>query len=424
MKAFATRQSRTELGWVVLATAWLATLIYAAHGSVLGDEWVHWSQIRRFVAGDYRIYSEYLTNVPGYHWLVTGLLWPFGTEALGPVRVITAVMLLGSAILFYRIRLVLHPADAQRATAQFFFLPTMFVYGFMAYTDVQALLFLLGALLATLQRRHGLSALLLLASMGMRQNHVLWAVFLAVHAAWPTLLASVHASAMDRRSAAFWSQWARAVLAIVWPYVLAVLCFCVYWLLNGSIAYSTAQSANAHPDFRPDIGNPFFLLVIAAILFPLQTVAGWVRLVRFGSTPRGLWIWLLPLIVFMLFARFFEVHHPFNFIVDGNLRNQFLQQVSAHGLAWWGFGALAAWAFCGLVFQRWVVPQGWLWLPFSLLFVGASWLIETRYTIVPFALFLAMRRPASDLTERVTLGAWAGLSLFLAWRIFDQHFML
>ncbi len=147
---FSTPVSRIELGWATLLVVWLATLIYSTSGFTLADEWVHWFQIRRFLHGDYQVYSEYLTNIPGYHWLVTVLLWPVGTDTLGAARAVTALMMLATTYLFYRIRMTLHPRDAQRAAAQFFFLPTMFVYGFMVYTDVPALMFLLAALLATL----------------------------------------------------------------------------------------------------------------------------------------------------------------------------------------------------------------------------------------------------------------------------------
>lgn len=424
MTPFASSRSRLQLGWLALGLAWLVTALHAVSGFTIGDEWVHWQQIRRFVQGDYRIFEEYLTNVPGYHWLLAGLLMPFDLQALGWSRAVTAVMSLASAWLFHRIRLQLHPADAQRATAQFFFLPTMFIYGYMAYTDVPALMFLLGALLATLKGRHGISGLLLLASMAMRQNHVLWAVFLGVFASWPVLVEMARALVGGHAGRMQWKGWLVDLLGIVWPYVLVVGCFCLYWAINGSIAYSTAQSENAHPDFRLDIGNPVFLLAITALLFPLQIGSAWRRLVAFGSTLRGVWIWLLPLLLFGLYAGLFQVHHPFNFITDGNVRNQALQQIAAGGVAWWVFGLLASWAGAGLVFFRYALPQGWLWLPFSLLFVAASWMIETRYTIVPLVLLLALRRPESDWVERVTLGAWAMLSLWLAWRVFNLQFML
>ncbi len=264
----------------------------------------------------------------------------------------------------------------------------------------------------------------MLASMAMRQNNVLWVGFLGLYAAWPILSRTGSAPAVELAGRQKWGYWLRALLQLCWPYAGAMACFFLYWLVNGSIAYSTAQSENAHPDFRFDIGNPIYLLAISALLFPLQLMAGWRRLIAFGTRPRGIWIWLLPLLVLGLYALLFKVHHPFNFIVERNLRNQTLQTIAAGGVAWWLFGALATWAFCGFAFKHYVVPQGWLWLPFSMLFVAASWMIETRYTIVPFVLFLALRRPESDTTERVTLVFWAALSLWLAWRVFDQQFML
>lgn len=424
MPAFANPRSRISLGWIALGCAWGAMMALAVAGFTIGDEWVHWLQIQRFVRGDYRIFDQWLTNIPGYHWLVTALLKPFGVDGLGWVRAITGAMTLVCAWTFFRIRHRVHPADAQRATAQFFFLPTMFVYGYMAYTDVPALLFLMGALLATLHGRHRLSAVLMIASMAIRQNNVLWIGFLALLAAWPVWCAIADAPRTSRWEPARWRRWIGELLALLWPYIAAVACFCVYWAWNGSISWSTAQSQNAHPDFRPDIGNPIYLLAIAGVLFPLQIAAGWKRLAVFGTCWRGVWVWLLPVLVFGLYALLFKVHHPSNVVVKTNVRNQWLQLVAEGGVAWWVFGALATWGFCGLAFQRYAVPLGGLWLPFSLLFVGASWMIEMRYTIVPFVLFLALRKPEGVWAERVTLAGWIALSGWLAWNVFDRRFMI
>lgn len=425
MIRFSALRSRIHLAWVALTCAWLATLILAVGGSLIGDEWVHWHQIQRFVRGDYRVFDEWLTNIPGYHWLLTAMLVPFGVESLAWVRAITALMTLLCGVSFFLIRRQLHPADAARATAQFLFLPSMFVYGYMAYTDVPALMFLLAAMLATLRERHLLSAVLLLCSMAIRQNNVLWVVFLALYAIWPLLQSMWQEGQAGWRDSARWCACFGALLQRLWPYALAVLCFCAYWVWNGSIAYSTAQSMNAHPDVRLDIGNPIYLLAMSALLFPLQISAGWKRLLEFGLRWRGAWIWLLPLAVFALYALLFKVHHPFNFIVDGNnLRNLWLQRVATGGPEWWLFGALASWGFGGLLFQRYSVAQGWLWLPFSLLFIAASWMIETRYTIVPFVMFLLLRRPQSRWVESATLGYWAVLSLYLAGNVFPHRFAL
>ncbi len=413
MTPFSAARSRRTLGWIALACAWLAMLAFAVHGRVIGDEAVHWPQVQRFLHGDYRVFEQWLTNVPGYHWLATALLWPLGVDGLGWGRALGGVFVLACLLAMHRIRLALHPADAQRTAAQLFFLPVLLVYGWLAYTDVPALAFLLGALLATLHGRHRLSAVLLLGSMAMRQNQVLWAAFLASYAAWPLLA---------RDGWRVWRQW-RALWAVGWPYAACVLVFLGYWLWNGSISYSTAQ-AKAHPDLVWRVGNPMLLLALAAALFPLQIVAGWRRGIARLRDGRG-WAWLLlPLAVFALYAWQFQVDHPYNRPMGNSLRNQWLHVVSRESWAWWAFGLAAAWASVGLALARYATPQGWLWLPFSLAFVGASWMIETRYVVVPFVLFLALRLPESAWAERVTLAGWVVLSGWLAWNVFNLNFML
>lgn len=406
-------RARRLTGWIGLGCAWLAMLALAIPAPVIGDEAVHWYQAQRFLLGDFRVLDEWLTNVPGYHWLVAALLWPLGVDGLAWGRLLGGVFLLACLVAMQHIRSALHPADAQRTTAQLFFLPVLLVYGFLAYTDVPALAFLLAALLATIRARHRLSAVLLLASMAMRQNQVVWAGFLALYAIWPLL---------ERDGWRALQGW-RALLRIIWPYLLCVLVFLGYWAINGTISYSAAQ-AKAHPDLRWHVGNVYFLLVVVALLLPLQMIAGWRRGIERLRSGRG-WLWLLlPVVVFALYAWQFQVDHPYNRPMGVSLRNQWLSVVANEAWAWWLFGLVATWAAIGLAFARHVVPQGWLWLPLSIVFLGASWMIETRYTIVPLVLFLALRRPEGVWVERVTLGYWVVLSGWVAWNVLNLNFML
>ena len=93
----------------------------------------------------------------------------------------------------------------------------------------------------------------------------------------------------------------------------------------------------------------------------------------------------------------------------------------AGGWPWWGFGLLAAQAGGGLAFAplvaRGLAPR----LLFSIVFAGASWMIETRCTMVPLTLLLLFRRPQAAWQERVTLAAWALLSLGMAVRVFGHQ---
>lgn len=411
---FSTPRSRIELGWLALALAWAVMVLCTWTGAVLGDEWVHWHQIARFVHHDYRIFDEYLTNIPGYHWLMTGLLWLFGGEWVGQARAINSAFGLAALLAFHHARRDLHPSDAQRETALLLFLPVLFPYWFLVYTDTLALAFLLASALAQVRGRHGWAALALLGSMAVRQNNVFWVGFLALLTLWPLW--------RDTRFRV-WTVW-RDSVALAWPYGLAVLAFLAYWAWNGSISYSNAQGVNAHPDVKFDVGNPYFLLFIAGCLLPLQTVAGVRRFV--ADARRRPWLWLAPVLVFGLYAWLFKVHHPYNtFEGDYFLRNTLLQTVAKQFTwPWFVFGAIATLAACGLAYTRFVRSEyRWL-LPLSLVFVGASWLIETRYAIVPMALLLLLRVPERDWTERITLVWWIGIATWFAVGIFDFHFMI
>jgi alpha-1,2-glucosyltransferase len=103
----------------------------------------------------------------------------------------------------------------------------------------------------------------------------------------------------------------------------------------------------------------------------------------------------------------FAVEHPYNLIVtDYSLRNGLLKLVSEQRVAWIVLGVLATLGLCGLGFSRVWRPPLWFVLPLSLLFVAGSWMIETRYAIVPLALLLAVRRPQSEPVEWLTLAGW------------------
>lgn len=424
MKPFASHQSRIQLGLAGMVLAWFSAVLVATGGFLVGDEWVHWNQIARFVSGDYHVYTQWLTNVPGYHWLATFVLWLLGQDSLAAGRLITAAMYAACVILFHRIRLRLHPEDALRATAQFLFLPILFVYGFLVYTDVPALMFLLAAFLATLRGQHVVSSVMLLASMGMRQNNVLWVVFVAVWTSAPLLKTIWHDP--DFRSLR-WAAWRKSildVLALVWPYLFAFACFLVYWYINGSISYSNAQSTRAHPDFRPDTGNLFWLGAIFMLLMPVHAVTGLLRQVRSRKYMGWVLVTGLLLFVFGVFALSFKVQHPYNVHDWGFIRNRILIDVNQGGTSWWLFGSIASLGICGLVLQPWVERFGWLWIPFAFLFVSASWLIETRYVIMPLVMCLIFRKSMAAWIESLMLAAWVLLSLWLAWSIFDQRFML
>lgn len=409
---FRSHRSRFQLAWVAIGSTWLLGLMLAWPGSLIGDEWVHYHQIARFRGGDFTVLVQWLTTIPGYHWAVSVVLYLFGADSSTAARVVSAAFGVGAVVAFFALRRETHCADAQRATMQFAVLPIVFPFFFLVYTDVLSVALILAATFATSRHRHLFAALILTASVGVRQNNVLWAGLLAVWAIGPLWTA-------DRRS--FFVRW-REVARIVGPYSIPVVAFLGYWAWNGSVTYSNSQSA-MHPAAAFHAGNPYFALFLLSLLMPLHVIAGLVAFVRKALARPGWWLW--PLFVFALFRLTFSVDHHYNHIaLDVNIRNAWLMLVKDQAWAWWIFGAAATAAATALSAMPMARTGGGWMMPFSLVYLAASWLIEPRYSFIPLALYLAMRKPLSDRIEIATLALWALFAVYLADGIFGFRLII
>lgn len=408
-RPFASHDARAGAGWLALAVIVAGAVLVAGMGPVLGDEGSHLHQVRLFGRG--LLFDARLTTIPGWHALAAVLLAPFGEPSLHGLRLLTALTLLPAAWAMYRVRKALGAPDAQRSTAALLLLPALFPFWFLAYTDAPALALLLLALLASVRGRHGLAALALGGALLVRQHLVFWCALLAL-----APLASAWAGHREGAPHAL-----RTLVVQLRGYALVVLLFCAWWAWNGAIAFAPGETVH-HPDVRVDVGNPLYLLLLAAVLLPLHVAAGLRRFL--AAARRHPWWWLLPAAVLLAAWLLFRVRHPYNLIApEYFLRNALLLRIDADPVLRAAFAGLAALAACGLSQTRFYRPGDRALLPLGLLFVSASLLVETRYAIVPLALWLALRRPQADWIERTTLAWWAVCSGVLLAGMLDLRFM-
>lgn len=364
-----------------------------------GDETYHYAQLHLFLRGDFRIFREYLTTLPGYHAAVAALMSLAGAESLGAARTVNALFALAAAAAFHAIRTLLWPGTQTLGTAQFLVLPILAPFFFLVYTDVLALALLLWAVWLALTQRHRWSALALLALVFVRQNEVVWTAFVALLAAWPSL-----------RARGVRIAW-RGLIAELWPYAVPVIAFCAFWICNGTISLSHEQ-ALLHPlTFRS--GNPCFALALAAVLLPLQTLLGAGTFVA-ASRARP-WLALIPFGVALAFWWTFHADNPYNtYGPEIYPRNALLLKIDHDGLWRAGAALLAAAAACALSVTR-LRPDGAFWLAlFALIALGASWLIDQRYAMVPLVLWLALREHRARGVEFATVALWLPFAVYLS----------
>lgn len=390
--------SKEWLGCLFLLFASVIASIESWHGPIVGDEHVHFAQVLRFLAGDFSVDRDYLTTIPGFHLLVAALMWPFDADSIAAARFCNAAFGIAATVAFYALRRRAGHGDGILPTLQFAALPLLFPFFFLAYTDVLSLALVLAATLATISGRHLMAGCVLILAMLVRQNNVVWLGFLGVLAVVPTW--------QDLRQ----REW-RKFVARALPYAVGVVAFCVYWRVNGSVSLSAAQ-ARAHPDAAMHLGNVYFTLFLAGILLPLQTLFG-LRIFWARVTAQP-WLALLPVVLFAMFWWGFEVDHPYNLIdPQWSLRNQILQASQQQAWLHAVVGLISVMAACGLGSLR-LQPKVAAWLyPFSAAFLASSWLIETRYALIPMALWLAFREPCGRRTEMLTFAVWIAAASWL-----------
>lgn len=385
-----------------MGVLYVAAIVALRHRGMYTDEVDHYSQIWLFLHGDSRVLTDYLTTIPGYHALVAALLWICGADSLDAARLVNTAFGLTAAAGFHALRRRTWPGTETIGTGQLLALPILVPLFFLVYTDALALALILWATLFSLSGRHWLSALLLAALVGVRQHEVIWAGFLAAMVASPV---------WKERGIKAW----RVILASVLPYAIPVAGFLCFWWWNGSVSLSRVQMA-FHPDFSLHAGNVYFALMVAGALLPLQVLAG-LRDVA-AAVRRRSWLIALPALLFAIFWFGFHADNPYN-AQDSwyYVRNGFLIAVEAHPALRVLVGTGAVVTACALAFTR-LQPARANWLyPFALVFLAASWLIEQRYMLVPFVLWLAFREQRSRAIEIATLALWLVLAVSLFYGI-------
>ncbi|KLO20504.1 glucosyltransferase [Schizopora paradoxa] len=149
------------------------------------DEPFHVPQAQAYCRGEWTTWDPKITTPPGLYLLsqVTYRLFVFKCNLsvlrLTPLLCLLALPLAITRLVAYHKRErpprdILSPSADSVVLALF---PIAWFFGFMYYTDVPSLLFVVATVVAALQERHALSALLGLVSCTFRQTNIIWLLY-------------------------------------------------------------------------------------------------------------------------------------------------------------------------------------------------------------------------------------------------------
>lgn len=425
MKSAKRKAAQNREAWLTVATLvciWTVLLVAffaVKRHSYFGDEGYHLEQIRLFLARKWEITSA-MTTIPGYHLLLAGIASFTQTDDLNVYRLVSLCVSGLSILFFWLCARSIGSKQPLTRTVQFTFIPFLFPYFPLVYTDIPSLLFVLVALYATLHRAYACAAIAAFLGVGVRQNNIIWCAFFLIlfldreyrnnvlH--WLKRKWNI---AMGIKTYASPTQikplWSGVVIAL---YLLGFGLFGAFIYWNGGLAIGD-KSAHPFPSFH--IGNIVFMLVLLAVMWlPLHIGnlrAIWALLRKHGLTVLAVFLGCLSLYLLL-----YHNDHGYNQGADSVfMRNRILvRSVSTemHRVLFFLPCFFAGLSIAATKLRRPV----YLWLyALTIFYLLPSWLIEQRYYFIPITLFLLLREERSKWLERIsaTYGVVTTIALFI-----------
>lgn len=394
---------RTILTCCIIAIAIIAGFVFIGHRPPMGDEHLHLDQILRFASGNFTMNGA-ITQIPGYHAMVALSVAATGLRSLIGVRFLSLLISSLSILVFAACARRIGVRNADERTLQYVFIPILFPFFYLLYTDIASVLFVLLALVFAIRRQRLLSGILGIVSVCIRQNNIAWLLFLLIFSVCsdPEMLSVFkhHSKTFTgyARRVCSW-KFLRLLIARYWVYVLGFIAFAVFIVLNNGIAIG---DKTAHPEFSFHLGNVYFLLFLFFFLFLPFHIANVPAMYRFIRRRIIILPILIALFAFFLFT--FVNDHPYNQVQYVYfLRNQVLVLFSTTIWRKALFFLPIAISLLSLAATRMVRPVFVLLYPITFLYLVPSWLIEQRYYFIPLAFFILFRQRQSTLVEWVQI---------------------
>ena len=341
------------------------------------DESAHYAQIERYVAGDYDTGSDTVAQTGGFHASAMIFTRLTGVATKEDIRLFVLLISGATMLLFRSLVRSFEPQVSTMRTLQFVFFPLLFPFWFLIYTDVYALMWLLLAILALTWDHVHVSGILMIVSVLVRQTYIVWLVLMGL---WTVTVAAPLRQLATRGTS----------------FGIGVGFFLLFVMVNGGIAVGDRGS---NPDFVLQAENLLFMLLCFFVMF-LPLILS--TLPQIARLPPALLVGVLLSSVGLYFGTF-RVDHPNNIGLNYFVRNALLETMTASTGAGVVTSVAIALAVLSLCVIRLRQPVQYLIYPFAALSVMPSWLIEQRYYLPAFTLFMLFRESASPRVERTLL---------------------
>jgi hypothetical protein len=220
--------------WIGIASYLFWYLLFShIHPLPLVDEHAHQNVILRILQGNFTLPD--IPMLPGYHWIIAIFSAIVGAS-LNFSRFMTFLISAMAIVLYASILQQKNGKRSKCFPLLLAFLPILFPYTAMAYTDAVAVFFIIGLIWAQTKRLYILSALSGLIACLIRQSNMVWMVFII---AWNALeVLYFQKSENDFARLSRWNIIFRHLLPRVFGHIVALGCIGILLLLHGDVLVS------------------------------------------------------------------------------------------------------------------------------------------------------------------------------------------
>ena len=369
------------------------------------DEHYHYRQIVRFMQGD-STPDPLLSMIPGYHWTVVGLAQLFRIEKFSDIRVISFMLNLITIPVFYFAAKQIQKESAVIKTLQYSFFPILFPYFSLIYTDIFSILFILITLYAIFAKRYQMAGIVISTSIFARQNNIFWLIF---------FLLFIFAKEFGYRLS---GKLLRRFLQMTYTFIPGLILIAAFLYLNKGMTVGDRQLMYLNITNQSNI---FIIGVLGLFLF--------IPLVFSYRYKMAQLIWrykkysFLLIGAFFIFQKLFTNTHPYNqtpYFLHNALAIYSTQDLGRK-LA---FFILLALSLIWLSVVELKERAGYLLYPMTFLFLLPIWFMEWRYYMIPYVIFLLLRKVREDRTEYALSIYFILLSFYLYQGVLREKFFL
>lgn len=403
------RYSLPSVLLIVFVAAVFTYTIFCIHGGLFSDEGFHAPQIWVYYSGG-TTFAETITVPPTYHYIMGFVVRQIGYYDDNLLKLITLLISLLTVPVFYKLISKYHPRDAGIRTLQLFFLPLMFIYYFLIYTDIWALLLIALNLYLAVNKRYALSALIGLAAICLRQDSVIWVglSFLLI------CFEKNNHNDILRLTDIIKNAFLKGAF-----YIALFIAFIAFVIYNGGVAIGDKDQHNSG---LVNYGNLYIFLILSWFIFlPLN-----IKLVpEILAFLRNYWSGVIVVCGFLFYMGSFTNPHGYNnsmfdYFLHNGMANILTTNILVKSLSY----ILALWMILTLVVMK-LPEQRFKWVLLIIpIAVISHPMIEPRYYFPAYLVIHLLRPALPRAVETGTIVCYILLAAYIVYGTVSGKFFL